>query len=76
MVEPAAIGVYGRYDSWKEAYADYLTGWVEWSGESVSDVWQTSRGQLYQTILEDPAMDNILDDTLFRDGVIGLPDGT
>ena len=49
---------------------------MEWSGESVSDVWQTSRGQLYQTILEDPAMDNILDDTLFRDGVIGLPDGT
>ena len=75
MVEPAAIGVYERYDSWKEAYTDYLTGWVEWSGQGAADVWQTSRGQLYQTILEDPAMAHILDDTLFRDGVIGLPDG-
>ena len=75
MVEPAARKVCQLYGSWKEAYTDYLTGWVNWSGQTASDVWQTSQGQLYQTILEDPAMAHILDDTLFRDGVIGLPGG-
>ena len=69
LVEPAAEKTAKTYSSWQAAYADYLRGW---SGQA--DVWSTERGQLYQTMLADPAMAPLLDNSLFTTGVIGLPD--
>ena len=69
LVEPAAEKTAKTYSSWQAAYADYLRGW---SGQA--DVWSTERGQLYQTMLADPAMAPLLDNSLFTTGVIGLTD--
>lgn len=74
LVEPAAEKVANAYSSWTAAYQDYLTGYCRWAGVSATDVWQTERGQLYQTMLADPAMAPLLDNSLFTTGIIGLPD--
>ena len=73
LVEPAAKKLDRTYSSWKDAYEDYLAGYCRWAGLSTSDVWSTERGRLYQTMLADPAMAPLLDDSLFTAGVIGLP---
>ena len=74
LVEPAAKKVCAAYSSWKEAYGAYLAGYCRWAGISATEVWQTERGQLYQTMLTDPAMAPLLNDSLFTTGIIGLPD--
>lgn len=74
LVEPAAKKLDRAYSSWEGAYQAYLTGYCRWAGIRTSDVWSTERGQLYRTMLADPAMAALLDDGLFTAGVIGLPD--
>ena len=45
---------------------------MKWAGLN-GNVWTTERGKLYDTILNDPNMNGVFDNTLFRTGVIGLP---
>lgn len=66
LVEPAAKQVAQRYSSWDAAYKDYMTGYCAWAGLT-GDIWQTERGVLYK---EQVAA--LLDNGLFRTGVIGL----
>lgn len=73
LVEPAARQVCGAYGSWRQAYEVYLKGWCAWAGLDAADVWTSERGLLYETMLSDPAMASLLDDSLFSSGVVGLP---
>lgn len=73
MVQPAAETLYSRYSNWKQLQKDYLEGYMKWAGLN-GNVWTTERGKLYDTILNDPNMNGVFDNTLFRTGVIGLPE--
>lgn len=73
MVQPAAETLYSRYSNWKQLQKDYLEGYMKWAGLN-GNVWTTERGKLYDTILNDPNMNSVFDNTLFRTGVIGLPE--
>lgn len=66
LVEPAAKQVAKRYSSWDTAYKDYMTGYCTWAGLS-GDIWQSERGVLYQE-----QVSALLDNGLFKTGVIGL----
>ena len=73
MVQPAAETLCSRYSNWKQLQKDYLEGYMKWAGLN-GNVWTTERGKLYDTILNDPNMNGVFDNTLFRTGVIGLPE--
>lgn len=66
LVEPAARKVAKTYSSWDAAYTAYMTGYCAWAGLT-GDIWQTERGQLYRQ-----SVAGLLDDGLFKTGVIGL----
>lgn len=76
LVEPAARLLDENFSSWDEAYENYLDGYHWWARENVlnQDVWDSERGLLYLEMQEDPEMSPLFDDTLFRTGVISLPD--
>ena len=73
MVEPAAEALSSRYSNWKQLQEDYLEGYMKWGGLS-GNVWATERGKLYTVIQNDPKMEGVFNDALFRTGVIGLPE--
>jgi len=76
LLEPAATLLSESFSSWDEAYENYLDGYNWWARNDVlgQDIWQTERGQMYQTMKNDLATASIFDDALFQTGVIGLPD--
>ena len=67
MVQPAAETLCSRYSNWKQLQKDYLEGYMKWAGLN-GNVWTTERGKLYDTILNDPNMNGVFDNTLFRNG--------
>lgn len=76
LLEPAATILCENFSSWDEAYENYLDGYNWWARNDVldKDIWETSRGKLYLEMKADPTIGTIFDDTLFRTGVIGLPE--
>lgn len=66
LIEPAATKVAKTYSSWDAAYRDYMTGYCSWAGLT-GNIWQTERGQLYKQ-----SVAALLDDSLFKTGVIGI----
>lgn len=76
LLEPAAALLKENFSSWDEAYENYLDGYHWWARENVlgQDVWASDRGLLYLEMKDDPLMGPLFDDSLFRTGVIGLPE--
>lgn len=76
LLEPAATLLAAYFDSWDEAYENYLDGYHWWAREDVldTDVWETERGQTYLRMKEDPLMGPFFDDSLFETGVISVPE--
>lgn len=76
LLEPAATLLCENFSSWDEAYENYLDGYNWWARNDVlgQDIWETYRGKEYQAMKEDSRYSGIFDDTLFKIGVIGLPE--
>lgn len=76
LIEPAARMAHETFSSWEEFYENYLDGYNWWARNDVfeKDLWTVTRGPVCRSMLDDPSMQTVLDDTLFTTGVIPLPD--
>lgn len=75
LIEPAAKRLRETFSSWESAYENYLDGYGWWSGTGYAgqDVWNTERGQLFLLMVGRDDLAPIFDDSLFTQGVKGIP---
>ena len=74
FTEPAAMLLAANFDSWDEAYENYVDGYNWWSGNENLDTRATERWERYQEIKTkcvEQYGEDIFDENLFRTGVIG-----
>lgn len=78
LLEPAATRLAENFTSWDEAYENYLDGYNWWARNDVlgQDPMDTQRGGYYQRMKGQTYSVPLFDDSLFKAGVIPLPDGT
>lgn len=74
LLEPAAKRLQASFSSWRRAYENYLDGYGWWSGTGYAgqNVWETERGKLFELMIKNERIAPIFDDSLFREGVIGI----
>lgn len=75
LIEPAAKRLQETFSSWESAYENYLDGYGWWSGTGYvgQNVWNTERGQLFLLMMDRDDLAPVFDDTLFTQGVKGIP---
>lgn len=75
LFQPAAELAEKNFVSWEEFYENYLDGYNWWARNDVADkpVWEATRGPGCRTMLEDTQLITIFDNSLFKNGIIGLP---
>ena len=78
LLEPAATILSENFDSWDEATENYVDGYNWWSRTDVDgkEPFETSRGQRYIRFLNTEEGPQVFDDSLFKEGVIGISDIT
>lgn len=76
LIQPAAELTAKTFSSWEEFYENYLDGYNWWARIDMTDkdLWEWLRGSSCRSMLDDPELAPIFDDTLFQTGVIGLPE--
>ena len=77
LLEPAATALQENFDSWDEAYENYVDGYNWWKRNNVLDqnTWDTTRGQGYQRAKAQYGS-QVFDDSLFHETIIPVPNLT
>lgn len=72
LLEPAVLLLCENFQSWEEAYENYLDGYNWWARENVlnKDVWTVTRGPYVQKLMQNYG--ELFDDSLFKTPVRGV----